>query len=136
MSKYPHPAVHSDGNQAFFKNLALQMADDAPQASSWALHRRVSAGFEIASRLPQDCHQVICDKFCSMIAKIAVAGGAMGDERSNFPAKAYAALKSISSLPDDCPFHHLLSRNRDFLATVAAMEHCFTVAAGDQKTNL
>lgn len=135
--KFRIPAFESHGDEeVFFKSLAMKMADDAPHVSSRAVHRRVSAGFEIACKLAAGHHQEICDKFCSMIANLVEAGPCVGAEEGAFPAKAYAALKSISDLPDHSPFLSVLSHNEHFVRSVAAMHSSLSIATADQKTNL
>ncbi len=139
MSRFPDPTVDQHCIEEVFKDVAMKLADDAPSVSSRTLHRRVAAGFEIASRLPKECHQSICDKVCGMIAKVvdaraAGAAGAAGTVR--FPVKAYAALRSIADIPEVPPFYVLLSENRDLLHCVAELDKCLPDAAVDTKTNL
>jgi hypothetical protein len=71
-----------------------------------------------------------------VIASLVEAEACAGAEECDFPAKAYAALKSISELPDHSPFLPFFSRNEHFVRSVAAMHSSLSVATADQKTNL
>ena len=129
------------GDKILSKELAISLAVDAPHFSSRALHRRVTAAFEIGRQLPPDSQKEICGSVCSMLYRLlpSAADFAVGAGGNLFPTKAYAALKSISDLRDDSSFLQFAAQDENFVSAVRHLSditESLPVAAADQKTNL